>query len=251
MRLGARALAILAAFLGCTPLHFLWRLFGARSPWPRIFLGFAARRCGLDVTIDGAPLTANVLYAVNHVSWLDILIVGGAVPAIFVARADVEGWPGVGMAAKLNDTIFIERDIRRTVHGQANSLREALAGGRAVAFFPEGTTEAGREVLPFRASLFASLFPALPGVMVQPVAIDFGVCFDEASWVGDETYGMNAKAILSRPGRLPVTLHFLAPIDPHAAGDRKRLAAEARDEVVAALGAFAAEGVHQGGERSN
>ncbi|HEY5710867.1 MAG TPA: lysophospholipid acyltransferase family protein [Allosphingosinicella sp.] len=240
MRLTLRALAILVAFLGCTPLHFLWKLFGARSPWPQLFLRFAGRQCGLEVTIEGTPLTANVLYAVNHVSWLDILAVGGAVPAVFVARADVEDWPGVGTAARLNDTIFIEREMRRTVQGQANSLREALSSGRAVALFPEGTTEGGHEVLPFRASLFASLFPALPGVMVQPVAIDFGPCFDEAAWVGDETYGMNAKTILSRPGRLPVTLRFLAPIDPHAAGDRKALAAEARDEVVAALGAFAA-----------
>jgi 1-acyl-sn-glycerol-3-phosphate acyltransferase len=240
MRLTVRALAILVAFLGCTPLHFLWKLCGARSPWPRLFLGFAGRRCGLDVTIAGEPLTANVLYAVNHVSWLDILAVGGAVPAVFVARADVEGWPGVGTAAKLNDTIFIDRDVRASVRGQADSLREALGEGRAVALFPEGTTEAGREVLPFRASLFASLFPALPGVTVQPVAIDFGAGFDEAAWVGDQSYGMNARAILSRPGRLPVTLRFLAPIDPHDAGDRKRLAAEARDEVVAALRAFAA-----------
>ena len=238
MRLWVRAAAILAGFLGCTALHFLWKLFGAKSPWPQIFLGFAGRRCGLDVRIAGTPMTSNVLYAVNHVSWLDILAMGGAVPAIFVARADVAGWPGVGTAAKLNDTIFVERAQRSTVQDQANELRDALSGGRAVALFPEGTTEAGHEVLPFRASLFASLFPPLDGVMVQPVALDYAD-FDDVAWIGDQSYGLNAKGILSRPGKLRVTIHFLEPIDPHEAGDRKVLAARSRDEVVEALPAFA------------
>jgi 1-acyl-sn-glycerol-3-phosphate acyltransferase len=239
MRLTVRAAFILAGFIGCTALHFLWKMCGAHSPWPQLFLGFAGRRCGLDVTVAGTPLTARVLYAVNHVSWLDILAMGGAVPTVFVARGDVADWPGVGTAARLNDTIFIARELRSTVQGQANALRDALATGRAVTLFPEGTTEAGHEVLPFRASLFASLFPPLEGVMVQPVALDYGPVFDDVSWIGDESYGMNAKAILSRPGKLPVTLHFLEPINPAASGDRKALAAQAQSEVVEALGASA------------
>jgi 1-acyl-sn-glycerol-3-phosphate acyltransferase len=239
IRLGWRAAGILAAFILCVPLHFLWKAFGRRSPWPRRFLRFAGRRCGLRVSIEGTPLTASVLYAANHFSWLDVLALGGGAPANFVARADVEGWPGVGWAAKLNDTIFIARDRRHTVQSQADALRDALGAGRAVALFPEGTTEAGRHLLPFRPSLFASLFPPLPGVMVQPVAIDYGEAFDYAEWVGDEGYGVNARRILSRPGTIPVTLRFLEPIDPHEAGDRKTLAARSRDEVGEALGASA------------
>lgn len=240
IRLVPRAAAILAAFLFCVPVHFLWKAFVRRSPWPRRFLHFAARRCGLRVAVEGTPLAGKVLYATNHVSWLDIVALGGSSSAIFVARDDVEGWLGVGWAAKLNDTIFIARERRHTVHHQADALRRALGDGRAVALFPEGTTEAGREVLPFRPSLFASLFPPLPGVMVQPVALDYGRAFDEAAWVGDEGYGVNAKRILSRAGTLPVTLRFLAPIDPHEAGDRKILAARSQAEVVEALTASAA-----------
>jgi 1-acyl-sn-glycerol-3-phosphate acyltransferase len=239
IRLVWRAAGILAGFLFCVPLHFLWKAFGARSPWPRLFLGYAGRRCGLRVRIEGDRLTRNVLYAANHFSWLDILALGGGAPANFVARADVEGWPGVGLAAKLNDTIFITRDMRHTVKSQADALREALAQGRAVALFPEGTTDAGRELLPFRASLFASLFPPLPGVMVQPVAIDYGEAFDHAAWVGDESYGLNAKRILSRPGTMKIVLRFLEPIDPHEAGDRKALAARSQAEVDEALAASA------------
>jgi lyso-ornithine lipid O-acyltransferase len=242
MRLALRAAAILAGFLFCVPLHYLWKLAGARSIWPQLFLGYAARCCGLRVRVEGVPLMGNVLFAANHVSWLDIVALGGATPAAFVSRDDVEGWPGVGWAANLNDTIYVVRHARREVKEQADALRAALAAGRAVALFPEGTTEAGHEVLPFRPSLFASLFPPLPGVMVQPVALEYCASGD-AAWVGDESYGLNARRILSRPGTLPVTLHFLAPIDPHQAGDRKALAATARAEVVAALAASAAPAI--------
>jgi 1-acyl-sn-glycerol-3-phosphate acyltransferase len=238
IRLVWRAAGILAGFIACVPLHFAWKLAGARSPWPRLFLGWAGRRCGLRVRVEGTPIAGRVLYAANHFSWLDILAMGGSVPTRFVARADVAGWPGVGWAAKLNDTIFIARDLRHTVQDQADTLRQALGDGRAITLFPEGTTDAGRALLPFRASLFASLFPPLPGVAVQPVALDYGAAFDYAEWVGDESYGRNAKRLLSRPGTIAVVLRFLAPIDPTEAGDRKRLAARSRAGVEAALDHF-------------
>lgn len=237
MRLAWRVTGILAGFLFCVPLHFLWKLFRAHSPWPRRFLGWAGRRCGLIVTIEGAPHGGSVLYAANHVSWLDILALGGAVPVNFVARHDVEQWPAIGWAADLNDTIYITRNVRSSVKGQADTLRDALEEGRALGLFPEGTTDAGRALLPFRASLFASLYPPLPGVWVQPVALDYGAVFDDVLWVGDQPYGGNARRILSRPGKLPVTLRFLEPIDPAEAGDRKKLAAQAQHAVAAALGA--------------
>ena len=50
----------------------------------------------------------------------------------------------------------------------------------------------------------------------------------EIAWVGEEPAGANAKRVLSRPGTIPVTLRFLAPIDPHEAGDRKTLAARSQ-----------------------
>lgn len=237
MLLAWRAAGILAGFLFCVPFHFLWKLAGARSPWPRLFLGWAGRRSGLWVTVEGVPASGPVLYAANHVSWLDILALGGAVPVNFVARHDVGQWPAIGWAADLNDTIYIARDVRSSVKGQADALRKALECGRAVGLFPEGTTDSGRELLPFRPSLFASLYPAIPNVKVQPVAIDYGDDFPDALWVGDEPYGGNARRILSRPGRLNVTLRFLAPIDPLEAGDRKALAARSQHAVAGALGA--------------
>jgi len=242
MRLALRTAAILAGLLFCVPLHYLWKLLRARPIWPQIFLGYAGACCGVRVRVEGEPLRNKVLVAANHVSWLDVLVLGGAAPVNFVARADVEGWPLVGWAAGLNDTIFVARDIRSKVKDQADTLRDALAQGRALALFPEGTTDGGRELLPFRPSLFASLFPPLDGVRVQPVAIDYGEAIDDVLWLDEEGFGANAKRILSRRGTMRVTLRFLDPIDPHETADRKALAARSQQEVAQALGAFAGGG---------
>jgi lyso-ornithine lipid O-acyltransferase len=240
IRFPVRAAAIALSLVLFLPLHYLWRLFRARSPWPRRFLQWVGFAAGARVRIVGTPLTRNVLYLANHVSWLDIMVLAGASGAAFVSKAEVKKWPAVGWLAGLNDTVYVERAARGAVRGQADSLREALASGRPVALFPEGTTEGAGEVLPFRASLLASLFPPLPGVRVQPVAIDFGGATAQIAWTGDEGAAANAKRVMARRGTIPVTLSFLEPLQPADFADRKQLAAAARAEVVAALGASAA-----------
>ncbi len=242
MPLALRAAAIFAGLIFCVPLHYLWKLFGARSIWPQVFLGYAGRCAGLRVRIEGWPLLDHVLFAANHVSWLDILALGGATRAAFVSRDDVGTWPLIGWIAGLNDTIFVVRQARREVKDQADALRATLARGRAVALFPEGTTDGGHEMLPFRPSLFASVYPPLPGLRVQPVAIDYGPLGPEIAWVGEEGAGENAARVMAMKGGIPVTLRFLDPIDPALAGDRKALAAQTQAAVAAAFGASAGGG---------
>ncbi|HEX8573128.1 MAG TPA: lysophospholipid acyltransferase family protein [Allosphingosinicella sp.] len=235
IRLAFRVLAMAGLLLACLPLHYLWRLFGLRSPWPRRFLGWVGRSAGMRLRVVGAPLERDVLFLANHLSWLDILLVAGASGAAFVAKAEVAATPVIGWLAKLNNTVFVARAERSGVRGQADALRTALASGQPVALFPEGTTDGGPDILPFRASLLAALFPPLPGVQVQPVALDYGAAGHDLAWIGDESGLANVRKVLSRPGSTPVTLYFLAPVDPAVGGDRKSLASAARAEIVEAL----------------
>ncbi len=234
LRLGFRVAWMVALLLLCVPLHYLWKLFRVPSPWPRRFLGWVGRAAGMRVRVVGAPIARDVLFLANHLSWLDILLVAGASGTAFVAKAEVAAIPVVGWLAGLNNTVFVARSERGGVRGQADALRAALATGQPVALFPEGTTDGGPVILPFRASLLASLFPPLPGVVVQPVALDYGTVAHDLAWIGDEAGLANVRKVLARRGTTPVILQFLAPVDP-ATGDRKALAAAARAEIIEAL----------------
>ena len=234
---------MLLGFLACVPLHYLSLLILRRSRWPRRFLAWTGFAAGLEVRIEGRPLEHHVLFVSNHISWVDILLLGGSAGAAFVSKEEVGRWPVIGLLAKLNNTVFVARAERSAVKGQADALRNALARGQPVALFPEGTVTADGTVLPFRASLFASLYPALANVKVQPIAIDYGHAAADLAWLDEETIVANAMRLLSRRGSMPVTLRFLEPVDPAAAGDRKVLAQRSREEIVEALagGASGAE----------
>ena len=235
MRLTLRIAAIFAGLIVYLPLHYLWKLFGRKSPWPPRFLAWVGRSAGMRTRIVGTPLRSHVLFLANHLSWLDIMLIAGASGAAFVAKDEIARWPVIGWLSSLNNTIFIARTDRRAVRGQADTLRAALATGQPVALFPEGTTDGGAEVLPFRASLVSSVFPPLADVKVQPVAIDYGPAANDIAWIGKEPAATNAKRVLSRRGTTPVTIHFLEPIDPAAVPDRKVLAERSRAQIVEAL----------------
>jgi 1-acyl-sn-glycerol-3-phosphate acyltransferase len=105
-----------------------------------------------------------------------------------------------------------------------------------VTIFPEGTTSDGTGLLPFKGSLLAVLEPPPPGVLVQPVHMDYGAATEAIAWVGDEPGQANALKVMARRGGFAVTLHFLDPFDPRDFPGRKGIAAEARRRIAEAMG---------------
>ena len=233
LRIGLRLAGLLGALVGGLILHGSWRFFRAPSPWPRRFLRRAARILGARTHVVGRPLRERVVFVSNHLSWLDIPLLGGATGTAFVSKMEVKHTPLVGLLADLNRTVYVSREDRLGVAGQVARIRDALDSVPAVTLFPEGTTSDGRVLLPFKAALLAMLEPPPPGVLVQPVRIDYGEA-RELAWVGNEPGVAHARRVLSRPGRFTATLHFLEPFDPAAIGGRKAIAAEARARIIAA-----------------
>jgi 1-acyl-sn-glycerol-3-phosphate acyltransferase len=229
----ARLVLALCILVFCLTGYAISGPFRRRMGWNRFFLQWLGEAVGLDVRIEGTPVERDVLYVVNHVSWLDIVAIGGATPTHFVSKDDVMGWPIVGMLARIGGTIFIDRTSRRAAHGQVDQLGQALQAHHPITLFPEGTTSDGATMFPFRPALFASVAPPPAGVVVQPVAIDYGAAATEIAWAGDEELGPNAKKVLSRCGALVCTLRFLPPLPPSE--DRKALAAQAQGAIAAAL----------------
>lgn len=231
---------LLLAVLTHVPMHYLWRLLRLPSPWPRWFLGRAARIAGARVATIGIPLRRDVFYISNHLSWIDILALGGASGTAFVAKAEIGEAPVVGWLAGLNRTVYVKRENRMGVAEQINELRDALAENWAITVFPEGTTTDGKSLLPFKTPMLRVLEPPPPGVMVQPVLLDYGDAGEDIGWVGEESGINNARRVLARRRSFPLRISFLEPFDPRDFPGRKAIAAESRrrieEALVAALG---------------
>ncbi len=217
------------------PLHYLFRLLRLPSPWPRHFLGTAARIAGARVRCVGTPLKRDVFYVSNHLSWIDIPALGGASGTAFVAKAEIGTAPIVGWLAGLNRTVYVKRENRLGVAEQINQLRDALIDNWAITVFPEGTTTDGKSLLPFKTPMLRVLEPPPPGVMVQPVLLDYGDAGEDIAWIGQERGVSNARRILARRGSFALRVHFLEPFAPADFPGRKAIAAESRRRIEAAL----------------
>ena len=235
MRIVWRIVGLACLLAACLPLHYIYRIFAYGSPFPMWFLRGAARICGARVSVKGTHLKRDVFYVANHVSWIDILALAGASGTAFVAKAELQHAPVVGWLASLNRTVFVKREHRMGVAEQINALKEALADNWSVTVFPEGTTTDGQSLLPFKTSMLSVLDPPPPGVMVQPVLLDYGAVAEWIGWIGEEGGRNNAKRLLSRSGTFRLNVTFLEPFSPEDCRGRKAIRAEARRRIVEAL----------------
>ena len=135
--------------------------------WHRGLLGILRLR----LRVEGLPLREAHLTVANHVSWLDILTAGWGIGGVFVSRHDVADWPLIGIFARLAGTVFINRASLRSAIESSKNIVERTSQGVPVVIFPEGETNDGSEVAPFRAFLFAAI--AEQGVRVQPFTIRY------------------------------------------------------------------------------
>ena len=231
LRAGLRIAALLALFLACLLPHLLSKWVLGRSLWPRRFLAAAASIVGARARLVGEPIRPHTLLVSNHVSWLDILLLGGATGCAFVSKDEL-GHPLVHWMADQNRTLYIRRNHRRGSADQAKAIAAALTSPQPLALFPEGTTGPGDRLLPFRSALLDAVAPAPPQVEVRPVAIDYGRAAREIGWHG-ESGKDNVLRVLGRKGTLPVTVHVLPPLE--RSEDRKLLAHQAHERIAATL----------------
>jgi 1-acyl-sn-glycerol-3-phosphate acyltransferase len=196
-----------------------------------------------DILIEGdTPGGPGTLFVSNHISWLDIPVIGASLDAEFIAKADVSGWPIIGPLSKRTGTIFVVREKRGDVHAQARAIAERLSAGGSLILFAEGTTSDGETILPFRSSLFEA---ASAAAHIQPLAIGYvhrsgrplmPVEQKKLGWVGDESLVANAREV----ARLHLTAKLrLAPsFVPSPAMKRRELAELCRQQVVTAYAAL-------------
>ena len=137
---------------------------------PQLFHQIACRIFGITYTIKGIPETTHqTVFMSNHLSYLDIPLLGSFLPYSFLAKQEVEGWGLFGLLSKLQQTIFIVRRKTALVAAK-NELAAFLESGRSMIVFPEGTSTSGLNVKPFKSSIF-SIADTRPALWFQPVTI--------------------------------------------------------------------------------
>lgn len=110
---------------------------------------------GVNLRCSG-ELKPGQLVLANHISWLDVCAITAVCPATFVCKEEVRDWPIIGWLVARCETLFILRGSRQAAGRMNAAIGEALAEGRTVVVFPEGTSSDGTTVLPFHAALVQS-----------------------------------------------------------------------------------------------
>lgn len=201
----------------------------------------------LKVTDDGTPLAGGHLAAANHVALLDVPALSARHRGLFVAKAQIAEWPILGFIIASAGTIFITRERARDSVTVLSRMERAIASGRRVLFFPEGTTSPGDRVLRFHTSLFAAACRLrLP---VQPVALFYEDLDDPTRpnravpFIGDQDVVRNLWALFAEP-EIRVRVAYLEPIIP--GDDRRALADQVRASIAQRLGVPLEENAPQG-----
>lgn len=184
-------------------------------------------------------METNCLLIGNHISWLDIPILGAQGEIRFLSKSDVRRWPLIGWMAVLAGTRFIERGAHQSEH-VLSQLREDLESRRTVMIFPEGTTTDGRTLGRFHPRLFA--LAQSSGVRIQPVAIRYRRLDDPAPdtavpYIGDDSLIANLGRLIRHPG-LIAQIHFLPAVYALEGESRRALAERVRLAILASLNAL-------------
>jgi 1-acyl-sn-glycerol-3-phosphate acyltransferase len=212
------------------------RAAGGRPGWvPAVVRWWHGRLCralDLEVEVSG-NLAPGALLVANHVSWLDIPVLGARGPVQFLSKAEVRDWPLVGWMAAVAGTLFIARGAHQA-GGILDLIGEHVRAGVPVVIFPEGTTTDGRAVRRFHPRLFAAAQRA--GLRVQPIAIRYGADGDPdpiAPFVGDDDLVSHLLRVVAHPG-LTVRVRLLPPLESGMT-DRRSLAEQCRQAIAGSL----------------
>jgi 1-acyl-sn-glycerol-3-phosphate acyltransferase len=203
---GSFALALVRGGGWAGPATAAWRT-GVFRCWSRASLWLI----GVKLETQGPPPQPPFFLVSNHLSYLDILVIASQARCVFVAKADVAGWPIFGTLCRAADTMFIDRGNKRDIPRVIEQIRGVLSGGRGVVVFPEGSSTKGEGVQRFKPSLLESAASARLPVAYATISYrtpahatpaHLSVC-----WWGEMTFGSHLLDMLGLP-EIRATLSF-------------------------------------------
>jgi 1-acyl-sn-glycerol-3-phosphate acyltransferase len=248
------AIIILTLVLLPFQVMAVWFQWPMRRRIPTLYHRLICSILGIRITTIGRRADAAPLLIVsNHVSWLDICVITAVAPVVFVAKREVATWPVFGLLARLQRSVFVDRERPRKTRDVNSEIGRRLAGGDAVLLFAEGTSSDGSHVLAFRTALIGAARDAIAGaahvdrVLIQPLSIAYtavrGVPLGRANrstvaWYGSASLLPHLRQLVAT-GAVDVTVSWGSPVHFDRSCDRKivarRLEHRVRAMTVAAL----------------
>jgi lyso-ornithine lipid O-acyltransferase len=231
-----RIVAYVAITLPLLPLQALavfFKLELART-LPPAYHRLVCRILGIRVAAQGEMAKNRPLLIVgNHTSYLDIEVLGSLIPGSFVAKAEIARWPFFGWLAKLQRSVFIERRSSKA-REHKDEIEKRLLEGDVLILFPEGTSNDGNRILPFRSALFSVAERRVEGeaLVVQPVSLAYtrldGMPMGRSfrpffAWYGDMELPPHLWQMLGL-GIVTAEVIFHEPVTIDRFGSRKALA---------------------------
>lgn len=170
---------------------------------------FCRRLCdvfNIDVKVHGDIPRQPALWVSNHVSWLDVAVLGSGARVFFLAKAEIEKWPVLGKLAKGGGTLFIKRGSGDSVRIR-EQIADFLARDIPVLFFPEATTTDGTRVKKVHGRILGAAIEAKKPVQVCLICyVNKNGQLDMVSpYVGETTFAEHVQAVLEMP---KVTAHL-------------------------------------------
>jgi 1-acyl-sn-glycerol-3-phosphate acyltransferase len=213
------------------PFVRLPRRLHARAAWLHDWCRFACRVLGVRVTTHGTIPSSGLLVS-NHLSYLDIIVLSSIRPCVFVAKRNVASWPLFGWLANVAGTVFVDRDRRFRARKSVDVIEGAIAAGSVVVLFPEGTSSDGSTVLPFKSALLESAVELRCPITTASIdyALDDGSVADEVCYWRDMTL---VPHLLNLVFKREIRANYSFSAAKTRAGDRKEIAWELHDEIVA------------------
>jgi 1-acyl-sn-glycerol-3-phosphate acyltransferase len=133
--------------------------------------GFMTWSFGVRLTIAGKRDPDALLFVSNHCSYLDILIASAVIGGIFISRHDVKDWPVIGVFARIEGTVFLDRASLRSASESAERMLFRTQQGARMILFPEGGITPGPEVGQFRPFLLRAV--VAEHLSVQPFTLHY------------------------------------------------------------------------------
>lgn len=232
------------------PLQWLtWYFLPRIAHWlPMAFHRALCSVCAVRVTVVGTlPTSRPLLIVANHVSWLDIPVLGGHTPLGFLAKREVGEWPVIGTFARLQGCLFVDRARKRGIPRVNEQIAASIQAGKALVLFPEATTGDGNRLMKFHAPHFQAAI-AVAGqagtrTILQPVAINYTrrnglpyTCLTrpDIAWYGDMALLPHLWEIL-QGGPIDCCVTYGAAMHVGGTDARKRLALATQRTIRAML----------------